>query len=257
MYWHGWELLGQRSALDVDPARDSTAASNVLSWYGPVGLVAACGALCLVAVAVWRRTLPTVAIVLATAPIAFLLGTAVGVTYFDLNGRFVMGGVALSAATWGLLLPLRALAVALVAVAATTVVLVFVHSVERPAGIGLIASTGRPSVWTLPREWSQSLQPEVAVQIGYVDRHALDGSTVAVSRDAFYPFAYAGYPQLRRRIVYADTLGEASARRADWAVVRLSKCVDGWKLVFRSPPWGVYRAVTGASCDAPAADAGG
>ena len=82
--------------------------------------------------------------------------------YHDLSGRFVMGGVALSAATWGLVRPFRAASAAVVAVAATTVLLSLVNSAEKPLGIELLEPTGRPSTWRLPREWVQNTQPELA-----------------------------------------------------------------------------------------------
>ena len=83
-----------------------------------------------------------------------------------------MGGVALSAATWGLVRPLAPAAIAVVAVAATTVLLSLVNSAEKPLGIELLEPTGRPSTWRLPREWVQNTQPELALVTNYVDDHA-------------------------------------------------------------------------------------
>ena len=41
----------------------------------------------------------------------------------------------------------------------------------------------------------------------------------------------------------------ATRRRAKWAVLPLDvECAPGWKLDVRSPPWGVYRQVSGVSC---------
>ena len=163
-----------------------------------------------------------------------------------------MGGVALSASTWGLVRSFAPGASALVAVAAATVVLVLVNSEERPAGVDLLEGTNRPSIWTLPREWAQSIQPEVAVLIGYADDHVPAGAPIALARDAYYPFAYAGYPAIRHRLVYADTLAEADGAGADWVVLALTaRCERGWERVFRSPPWGIYKRVAGAGCRTP------
>ena len=217
---------------------------------GPVGLALTVGATVLAARAVARHTLPWIAVVCAVAPVAFLIEAAVTTGYNPFTGRFVMGGVALSAATWGLIRRFPAVATAVVAVTAVTAVLSLVNYHEKPTGIDLLTGTHRPSIWQLPREWAQSIQPEVAKVIGHVDDRAVEGTTVALTRDeAVYPFAYVGYPEIEHRIVYADTLAEATRRRADWAVLPLDvECAPGWKLDFRSPPWGVYRQVSGVRC---------
>ena len=248
-YWKGWNLVGYEQALPLGIVKDPTTASNVLSWYGPVGLVATTLALVLVARAVRRRSLPFASLVLAAAPIAFLVLVAITVTYFDLNGRFVMGGVALSAATWGVIRTRPAPAIALVAVTAITVLLALVNYNEKPAGIDLLGGLNRPSIWTLPRGWAQSIEPENAKVIVFVDDNVPLRDPIAVGRMFPYPFAYAGYPGLEHPIVYADSPQEAARRNVEWAVLPLSaRCLDGWRQAFASPPWAVYRHVEGSSC---------
>ena len=41
IYWNGWQLVGYDEAVALGTIRDSTVASNVQSWYGPVGLACA------------------------------------------------------------------------------------------------------------------------------------------------------------------------------------------------------------------------
>ena len=86
--------------------------------------------------------------------------------------------------------------------------------------------------------------------IGYLDAHAGRGTTVAVTRArTVSPFAYVGYPGIDHRLVLTDTLRGAAGAEAEWAVLPNDvACEDGWRLEFRSPPWGVYRHVRGASC---------
>ena len=250
IYWHGWELVGYEEAHELGATRDSTLASEGHSWYGTVGLALTLVAVVLCVHLARRGRVPWVAVVLAAAPIIFLVGTSVAVVYHDLSGRFVMGGVALSAATWGLVRPFRAASAAVVAVAATTVLLSLVNSAEKPLGIELLEPTGRPSTWRLPREWVQNTQPELALVTNYVDDHAADGATIGLTRDPWVrPFVYVGYPDIDHRIVYADSLGEAAGRSAEWAVLPLSAaCEPGWALELRSPPWGVFRHTAGATC---------
>jgi hypothetical protein len=250
VYWHGWELVGYGEATSLGASRDSTLASQGESWYGPVGLVMTVVALVLVAYGVRRRALPWVALVFASAPIVLLLGISAAVRYHDLSGRFAMGGVVLAASTWGLVRQSRAGSVAVVAVAATTVLLSLVNSAAKPLGIELLETTDRQSTWTLPREWAQSRRPEVARLIGYLDDHAIPGESVAVTRDyRVYPFAYVGWPRIDHRIVYADSLVEATRRHAVWAVEADSvACAPGWRLALRSEPWAIYRADRNALC---------
>jgi hypothetical protein len=161
-----------------------------------------------------------------------------------------MGGVALSAATWGILRPYRAAMVATVAVAATTVLLVLVNYEEKPAGIRLLESPARHSIWTTPAEWAQNLQPELVPVTQHVRRNARPGETIALTRSALVrPFIYAGWPELTQRLVYADSLAEAAEAGGSWAVLPDDvECEDGWRLEVRSEPWVVYRQVPETSC---------
>jgi hypothetical protein len=249
-YWRGWESLGQDRALEWDANRDQTVASNATTWYGPVGLALAVVALVLVTRAVARRTMPPVAAVLVAAPPVVLIGSAIAVGFHSGNGRYVMGGMALSAATWGIVRPFRAAAVAIVAVTATTVLLVFVNYVDKPPGIRLLEGPARESIWTMPAEWAQNLQPELVPVTRAVRAQARPDETIAVTRDPLVrPFVYAGWPELVYRLEYADSLAEAAEAGATWAVLPDDvDCEDGWRLDVRSPPWALYRQVPGAGC---------
>ena len=184
-----------------------------------------------------RGTLPWVSLVLSWSPPVVLVGTGIAVPFHAFDGRYVMGGVVLGAATWG---------VVRVSPAASAAI----HFAERPAGIGLLEPAEHPSVWTLPRAWSQSIQPEVSRMIEYLDAHARPGATIAVTRDkVVYPFAYAGWPLIEHRLVYADTLDEASRQAASWAVLQSdAACARAWRLALRSEQWAVYRHVAEARC---------
>jgi hypothetical protein len=252
IYWHGWELVGYEKALELGASRDSTLASEGHSWYGPVGLALTLAALALTLQSARRRRVPWVAVVLAAAPFVFLLGSSLAIEYDALHGRLMMGGVALSAATWGLVLRFPSGSAAIVAVATTTVILSLVNSVEKPMGIELLERTDRPSVWTLPRAWVQNTQPELARITEYIDQRTTDGDTIGLTRDAWVrPFVYVGYPGMDHRIVYADSLEEATRRRSEWAILPMSVHVaPGWRLVLRSPPWAIFHHEAGASREA-------
>ena len=123
VYWNGWELVGFDEATLYGTIRDPTVASNLQSWYGPLGVSLCVAASIVVTRRAYRGNLPWVAAILSVAPVALLLGVAIATGYNPFSGRYVMGGVALSAATWGFVRLMPAVAWAVVAVAATTLVL--------------------------------------------------------------------------------------------------------------------------------------
>ena len=251
MYWRGWELLGQDRAIEWDAGRDQTVASNATTWYGPVGLALAVVALVLVARAVARRTLPPVAAVLVAAPPVVLVGSAVAVGFHSGNGRYVMGGVALSAATWGIVRPFRAAAVAIVAVAATTVAprLRQLRGEARrdPAPRGAGAGVDLDDA----AEWAQNLQPELVPVTRTIREQAAPGETIALTRDAVVrPFIYAGWPDARQSTRVrglASPRQPTPARRGPCSRTTSSARTAGGSSC-APPPWVVYRQVPGASC---------
>ena len=250
LYWNGWQLVGFDEATRYGTIRDPTIASNLQSWYGPLGAVLCVGAAAVVTGRALAGRLTWTAVVLAIAPLLVLIPSAAATGYNPFSGRFVMGGVALAAATWGIARPSAAAASAIVAVAATTLVLTLLDFAERPSGVGLLEAPRHGSVWTLPRAWSQNIKPELARVTSYVDGHARAGTTFAVTRDqTAYPAVYAGWPDVEHRIVYADTLTEAEHGSAGWALLAASaRCEPGWRLELSSPPWALWRRVPGAFC---------
>ena len=162
-----------------------------------------------------------------------------------------MGGMALRPRPGALSVPDRAAAVAIVAVTATTVLLVFVNYEEKPAGIRLLEGPARESIWTMPAEWAQNLQPELVPVTRVVRERAEPGETIALTRNPVVrPFIDAGWPELVHRLEYADSLAEAAEASAAWAVFPDDvDCEDGWRLELHSPPWAVYRQVPGTAAD--------
>ena len=217
VYWHGWTLLGYPEATVLGPVEARSSASSMASWYGPVGLALTLVSIVVVTRRALRGTLPWVAAVLAWSPAVVLVGTAFIVAYHPLDGRYAMGGVALGAATWGVVRGSSAATVATTAVAAATVALALVDlprasdrrrslragdahvDLDAPAGAG-----------------RSNMQPEMSRMIEYLDAHAAPGTTIAVTPIWWvYPFTYVGWPDIEHRIAYAKTLrrGDERTRR--------------------------------------------
>lgn len=252
-HWRGWSALGEERVAALGSGRDPTLVSSVSSWYGPIGLVLAVVAVVWAVQGARRRELPPVAVVLALAPALWFVEIAVSVAYNESHGRYALGGVVLGSAVWGLACARGpAVSLALVVVAATTVVLTYAHSAEKPAGVRLVERTARPSVWTLPRGYVQQVKPELARATQYLDAHARDGALIAVSENPdVRAFTFVGYPSLRWRIAIVPSLDAAAAAGAGWAVLEhAGHCVAGWEQRFREGEWAVYERSPGTTCPA-------
>jgi hypothetical protein len=257
-----WFELGRPELGNLDPGRDITKAGTLSTWYGPVGLLLTLAALVVVVRRVRRGTLPAVAVVLAAAPVVWIAAIAVGVTYFEWNGRFAMGGVALAAATWGAVLERRAVAWSAVAVAAVTVGLTLVHYDEKPSGLVLLEDTGRASVWGMTRAEVQGIVPGLEELIRRMDENVPADAAVGIFPSPFpedpgargiqlLPFPLFG-EDLGRRLVYVRDLEAAERADRAWAVLPdddETSCRPGWQVAFRvEPRWVVFRRVPGAAC---------
>ena len=192
---------------------------------------------------------------------------AIAVPYWEWNGRYTMGGFALAAATWGVALRVRPVAWAAAALAALSVTLAFVHQHDRPSGLRLIEPTAERSVWTEP-DWTVQAtdHPDLRAVFRFVDRKVPRDARLAIQPRVWpmredvgkellaYPFFGR---DLSRTVLLAESLRQAAAAKADWAILRgqgSAPCVRGWKRVFRYDVWSGFRRAPG--CGRPRRGAG-
>jgi hypothetical protein len=192
-------------------------ASEVYAWFGPLGLLLVLG-VGVVAVALARRgVLPALAAVFALAPLAWLVLFSLSIGYDPWQGRFFIFPVALSAALWGLVLRVPAVAIATVAIATTTAVLSLVHFVEKPSGVRLLQGDPPPSVWRMERWEVQSiLRAEMTPVLELVEEEIPTDATVALAlrEDDFGHPAFGRHLERRIELVPND----GSEVEADWLV---------------------------------------
>ncbi len=243
VYWNGWELVGFDEATRYGTIRDPTIASNLQSWYGPLGVSLCVAASIVVTRRAYRGNLPWVAAILSVAPIAFLLGAGRRDRIQPLQRSLRHGGRGAlrrdlgrssarcppSRGPWW-----RSLRRPSCSRWPTSRNVRPASDCSRPHGT---APSGR-----FPRAWSQNIKPELAHVTSYVDAHASPGTTIAVTRDQVaYPAVYVGWPAVDHRIVYADTLLEATNGGATWALLPdTAPCALGWRLALHSPPWALW-----------------
>jgi hypothetical protein len=145
-----WIAFGRDDLAFLYSEREAASPSPLLAYYGPVGFTPVLAGLVATAV-VWRRgAVPHVTLVLAAAPVAMVLLLALAVSWDPLRARFLVYGLALAAATWGLVVRYRWLAWGTASMAAVTIGLTFVHSVEKPAGVVIFDERTSTGVWGLP-----------------------------------------------------------------------------------------------------------
>ena len=216
--------------------------------YGAVGVILLIGALLF---AVQHAGLRRRALALALAPALFIPIFAYAVTYDDQRSRFLAYPVGLSAAVWGLALPRRALATALVAVAAVTCFTTLAFATWKPSGLELLANKpGAWSVWTASRRriveanTSSTNSAEIS---RYVDQHVPRASSIglAVSPNTAL-YLYVGYPPRPARLLAS---GAPLTPDLTWLIVSSNRRADidprartGWQRAFTAPDgWEVLR----------------
>ena len=225
-----------------------TTASESFSWFGPLGLALVTGLGAAAAVAVMRRRPPSAfALVLASAPLVWLVLVSVTIAYDVWQGRFFIFPVALSASLWGIALRSPMLAWASVAVGATTMALVLMNSLEKPSGVRLFADRSATSVWGRDRWEVQSAgRPEMAPVLRFLDERIPKGDPVALALGED-DFGYPAFgPHLERRVELVPEDWDGRGVAADWLVASPAHSpgvhTACWRADLRAPGgWSVFQ----------------
>jgi len=243
-----WLALGEHDLAALDPNRNGWPPSSVFSYYGPLGFGLVVGAPLLVVREVRRGRLRRLAVALSAAPLVLAVLMAVAISYDPYRGRFFMVAVALAASTWGVVLRWRWLAWGLMSIATTTLLLAFVHSVEKPAGIRLIDGNSSPGVWGKPREvvqaWLQFGGTSEVLQFFARQPESGRVGLVLEEDDWVYPF----FGRTLGREVFFVSVDE-NLDGLDWLVIRAGGAEQPgpeWELALESSDgWRVFRRSAG------------
>jgi hypothetical protein len=249
-----YNLLGEPKgflAVGDDVTSSPTTASDTGSWFGPAGLLLVCGVSAAAVALVRRKVLPTVALVPAMAPFAWLGLVALSITYHPWQGRFFIYPVALSAALWGLVLKVRALAWSAVALCATTALLSLVHYAEKPSGLRLLEPSDATSVWMLDRSETQSLHDLAWTPVfRFLDEDIPRKDSVALALGA-NDFAYPAFgARLEHSVVLVPFGSDASEIATAWLVANPERSGEiseaCWRRALEVEGATVFRRVTRA-----------
>lgn len=237
-----WIKLGHRDLAFLGFDKHLSAASPFQSWYGPAGILLVLAGFWFVGLGLRRRRLPRVTLLLALAPVVWLVLQAVTTFYSMWDGRYTMFGVMLGAVVWGLVLPIRPLAWAATAIAVTALALALVHYDEKPSGVNVLAGSAPRSVWDSSRAQvlARWLHPGEAEVVAALDREAKKGETVALNirrKDVSYPYFGS---RLDRRVEFIPFGGSFAS---DWYVAApgFPPLTSGATLVVNSHGWRLYR----------------
>jgi 4-amino-4-deoxy-L-arabinose transferase-like glycosyltransferase len=214
-----WIELGHRRLGFFGSDKHPTHASPFQSWYGPVGFLLALAAIWLAWAAARRRRAPRVVVVLALAPLVWILLQS-PTSYSPWDGRYLAFAVAVAAAVWGLALPTRPIAWAAGAACVATLGLALVHYDEKPSGVNVLGGPAPRSVWDMSRSQvlARWFHPGEESAVQTIERQAGKGSIVALAirrEDVSYPYFGS---RLDRRVVFVREHGEGLAD-AGWLVV--------------------------------------
>jgi hypothetical protein len=156
------------------------------------------------------------------------------------RGRFMVFGVGLAAATWGVLLRSTALAMATAAIGTTALFLVLAGDGTRPLGL-----FGEPTIWGTPRWQQQAWLPAAPHAVWrFVEEQVPEDARIAVSE----PRDRLVYPYFGERLSRSVSLvlpGGKPEPDAEWLVVgpaaEVRRCPDAWQVEFRGQGFTVER----------------
>jgi len=243
--------LLERSGAETTPL--GRVPDTALSWYGPVTLLLAPVSFVLVLRAVRARRMPTVALLLAAGP-AVALVTLLLLSYDPWRGRFFAYAFAISAATWGIALTMRPVAVAAVALTGTMAVVSLGQYLSKPSGVHWLDNQ-RPGILGASRVDQQLLlrsDDGGASAIRFISRHAPADAHLAMAlQEDDYLSPYFG-PRYRRLIRFVDPQTRAIPPDAGWIVAASSIPLDtcAWADTPLVSGWHVYER-TSATCPQP------
>ncbi len=248
VYKTGLVLGTPLAFLDEVDWQLNTLAEPTFSWFGPLGLLLLGTGSVAVIVAWRRRMLPTLSLALAAAPWLLLATLALTVTWDPWRGRFLVFGVALAAATWGILLRSTAISTATAAIGATALFLTLGNHASKPSGLFAEAS-----IWGRSRSEIQTSLSGQSAFVKFVTEDVPEDAHIALALPGNHHIHPYFGPRISRRIsLVAPGGGGRAAAESEWLIMapgtRVRRCPGSWDLRLAENRWRIERRVAPDDC---------
>jgi hypothetical protein len=225
----------------------NTNADPTFAWYGPLApllLVAAA----VIVVQAWRsRKLPPIALALAAAPWVLVITVALTLTWDPWRGRFLIFGVALAAATWGVLLRFRAIAMAAAAIGSTALLLSLANHSSKPSGL-----FSAPSIWGNPRWEAQTRLSGPRDVLRFVEDNVPENARIGISLTGNHHLHPYFGPKLSRHVNLVPYDGGIAPADTEWLVLapetRVRRCDGSWRPEHAAGGWSVEQRLAPDTC---------
>jgi hypothetical protein len=258
-----WAALGRPETAPFELGWNlNVEADPVLSWFGPLGaLLLVTGTVAIVVL--WlRKGVSTTALGLALAPWALLLTLMATIVWDPFRGRFLVVGIALAAATWGVLFRFRIVAAATAAIGTTTLALALANYLGKPSGLDAVwsrtesAPASLRSIWRDDRAEAQArlrLGESERDLFGYVEREVpADARLVVAARENELLSPYFG-ARLTRTVELIRPQGGSVSADAEWLMLSpgssVDRCREAWRRELQlETGWRVERRIDSDRC---------
>jgi hypothetical protein len=225
----------------------NTNADPTFSWYGPLAPLLLVAAAVIVVLA-WRRgKLPPLALTLAAAPWVLIITVALTLTWDPWRGRFLIFGVALAAATWGVLLRFRSVAMAAAAIGSTALLLSLANQTSKPSGL-----FSEPSIWGDPRWEAQTRLSGPRDVLRFVEENVPENAQIGVSLTGNHHLHPYFGPKLSRHVALVPYDGGIPPADTEWLVLapetRVRRCDGSWRPQFSAGGWRVEQRLAPDTC---------
>jgi hypothetical protein len=240
-------FLGRRDLLVELSWELNTKAEPTRAWYGPLAPILLVAATVLVVIAWRRRRMPPLALAFAAAPWVLLATVALLLNWDPWRGRFLVFGVALAAATWGLVLRLNVLGRAAAGIGAVALFLTLANYEGKWSGLFY-----EPSIWGNPRWEAQTrLSGPRHVHRFFAENVPADAhvGVALTGNDHLHPYFGEG---LERHVSLVTGPAARPPADAEWLVTapgtEVRRCPGAWKRGHAQGGWIVERRVAPDGC---------
>jgi hypothetical protein len=248
-----WVAVGRPAIAEADSSWQWQLSSDpAVSWFGPLAASLLIVGTAIVARETWRRHFAPVAVVLAAAPLLFLVVFAILVPWDPWRGRFFVFSIALAAATWGAIERFRPALWGAVVLAVFTLPLALLGMYTKPvAHWARETAEPPPFVWTTSRSDMLSYLAggdDLTGAIAVIER-AGSGTVAAALRENDFIYPFFG-DKRERTVLLVEHQGGDVPRSATWLVAAPGASIERcgrWRREYDRNGWVVERRLDSSS----------